>query len=182
MKVQRRNRKARQVKAVTEHLQGQSKPTAMKRAGYAESYAEGHSQDFFDRPPVRSLMTKALQKASPTIIDEAAACVRDALKAERVFVIPQGRDAPATVKREPDHDVRLKGVDRVTGAFGFIATKMEMPAPPRPPINITFIIKSGGGRSRPQTIVDLKTEMARPKSKPFSITIKRPATPVPAGR
>jgi hypothetical protein len=177
------NKKER--KAVAAVMGGASQRQAVKAAGWSASYAQKKGYQVFQRPIVQSLMTDALERRNPGIVDKAAQRLDECLDAEKFFPVTtgHGEDKKLEVIAKPDFDVQLKAVDRVMDAYGTRPAKMEMPAPPRPPINITFIIGTGGKSKKPQTIVDLKSETARPRTKPFTFIVKKPAGPVPpAGR
>jgi len=130
---------------------------------------------------VKSLMTDALEKAEPNIMDRVANKIVGCLDAKKYIPVTTGRgeDKKLEVLEKDDFDIQLKACDRVIEAFGAIPGKMEMPAPPRPPISITFIIGKGG---RAQPFVDLpKTAPREPpqKLKPFTFIVKKPSIPVP---
>ena len=169
----------RERKAAILHAKGATQKKALVQAGYSESFARKCGYQVFQRPVVQSVMTDALEKQNPGIIQKAAQRLDECLDAEKYFSVMTGRgeDKKLEIIAKPDADVRLKACDRVIEAYGAIPGKMEIPLPPRPPINITFIVKGGGSaHTKPQTIVDLKAETApRPKLRPFSITVKRPA-------
>ena len=172
----------RERKAAILHAKGATQKKALVQAGYSESFARKCGYQVFQRPVVQSVMTDALEKAHPGVVDLAARKIVGCLEAKKYFPVTTGRgeDKRLEVLERDDFDTQLKACDRVIETFGAIPGKMEIPLPPRPPINITFIVKGGGSaHTKPQTIVDLKTE-TRPKSKPFTITVRKPA--VPAGR
>lgn len=158
-------------RAVTAHLAGKSQPKAMIEAGFSKSYANDHPQDYFERPAIKSLMTEALQKVCPGIVEKAAKVVSDALAAKKAVVVSGGQGCGSDIEYVDDIPTRLQAVDRVNGAFGFIPKTQDLPEPARPPIAIHFHIS---GSEKPKVkVVDLKASEP-PKTKPFTFKIRTP--------
>ena len=77
----------------------------------------------------------------------------------------------------PDHDLRLKAVDRLVDAFGFIPGTVEVPHAAPPPIIVTFSLHGQETSAVPGT----KAVDMAPMMKPFVFKLRRAGLPNGSG-
>ena len=108
---------------------GKTKVQAARDAGYTESTALKKSFALIDRPRIRSFLTDALEQAglAPDHIVQAAI---EALNANHI--LKSMEDRKVYESDVPDHDARMRAMDRLVDLYGGAPRDIDARAPSPP--------------------------------------------------
>ncbi len=106
---------------------GKTKVQAARDAGYTESTALKKSFALIDRPRIRSFLTDALEQAGLTP-DHIVQAAIEALNANHI--LKSMEDRKVYESDVPDHDARMRAMDRLVDLYGGTPRDVDPKVPP----------------------------------------------------
>lgn len=148
-----------------------TKKAALMAAGYAESSAEKAAAAILNRPLVKSELTRALERAGVTFANIVKP-IADGLQATKQYVHPRLGLMTTTA---PDHDIRLKSVDRAIELYGGVP-KVGEALPASTGLNLFVSVQTNQQPAQAQPVpVDVNVKPMGQGGKPVAPMPPRPA-------